>query len=244
MSFTFLQAVNECLILEGIISGDDDELSSFTDSQHVISSKHAQNAVQQELASLVSEHVIPYERTSALLTLSAGDRVKTLATGFIRFIRPLDTPKILLWESDSSGITDGQFVQEWPGGEESIIQTYPRYRDQQARPIYWYWVGGATTDIGFYPISDGTRYYRYFYEKDVTVTSATDTLPFQVDTQARTFIRSAARRFKYLRAGLAEREAFFPDGLEGDKQLNDNRAVLVSLMQYKPEARRYGRRFA
>ncbi len=244
MSFTFLQAVNECLILEGIISGDDDELSSFTDAQHVISSKLAQKAIQQELASLVSEQVIDYERTSALLTTTAGTRTYTLATGFIRFRTTDRNPKVILWESDSAGITDGQFVQEWPGGEESIIATYPRYRDQQGKPIYWYWVGGSTQDIGLYNVPDATRYYRYFYEKDVTVTSATDTLPFAVDTQARTFIRSAARRFKFLRSSPVERETFFPKGLEDDEQLKSNRAVLMSLLRHKQPPDHYGRRYA
>ena len=244
MAFTFLQAVNECLILEGIISGDDDELSSFTDTQHVISSKLAQKAIQQELASLVSEQVIPYERTSALLTSAIGTRTYTLASDFVRFRVTDRNPKVVLWQSDANGISDGQFCHEWPGGEESIISTYPRYRDQQARPIYWYWVGGSTQDIGLYPIPDAVRYYRYFYEKDVTVTSATDTLPFAVGTQSDTFIWGAARRFKFLRASPVERETFFPKGLEDDEQLKSNRAGLMSLLRHKQPPNAYGRRYA
>lgn len=244
MSFTFLQAVNECLILEGIISGDDDELSSFTDTQHVISSKLAQKAIQQELASLVSEQIIDAERTSALLTTTPGTRTYTLASGFIRFRTTARNPNVVLWEATSAGITDGQFVQEWPGGEESIITAYPRYLDQQARPIYWYWVGGGTQDVGLYPVPDGTRYYKYFYEKDVTVTTAADTLPFAVDTQARTFIRGAARRFKFLRSSPVERETFYPKGLEDDEQLKSNRAVLMSLLRHKQPPSHYGRRYA
>ena len=94
-----------------------------------------------------------------------------------------------------------------------------------------------------YPIPDGTRYYRYFYEKDVTVTSATDTLPFVIDTQARTFIRGAARRFKFLRSSPVERETFYPKGVEDDEQLKDNRAVLMSLLRHKQAPAHYGRRY-
>ena len=235
----FLAAVNELLILEGIISGDDDEISSFSDSQHVISTKLAKLAVEQELASLVADQVIPYERTTGTLTTVIGTRVYTLATGFTRFRE--SSPH--LWEIDDAGDAVGPFVKEFPGGEENIIRTYFQYTAQQGKPLYWYWVGGSTLQIGLFPIPNVAFKYRYYYESDVSVTSEIDDLPFVTATQAKQFVQLAARKFKFLRLSPQEREAFFPQGVERDDVLLNNRAILNDLLNHKQVPKRYGRRY-
>ena len=235
----FLEAVNELLIIEGIIAGDDDEISGFSDSQHVISTKLAKRAVQQELASLVADQVIPYERETGELTTVIGTRVYTLATGFTRFRE--SSP--VLWEIDAAGDAVGPFVKEWPGGEESLIRSYFQYTVHQAKPIYWYWVGGSATRIGLYPIPDVAYLYRYYYEGDIAVTSETDSLPFVTSTQAQQFVQLAARKFKYLRLSAQEREAYFPQGVERDDVLLNNRAILNDLLNHKQAPKRYGRRY-
>lgn len=236
----FLEAVNELLIIEGIISGDDDEISSFSDSQHVISTKLAKRAVQQELASLIADQVIPYERETATLTTVVGTRTYALATGFTRF---RGTPNPYLWEIDDAGDAVGPFVKEFPGGEESLIRTYFQYTVHQAKPIYWYWVGGSELTIGLYPIPDVAYKYRYYYEKDVSVSSETDTMPFVTNTQSQQFVQLAARKFKYLRLSAQEREVFFPEGVERDDVLLSNRAILNDLLTHKQSPKRYGRRY-
>ncbi len=49
---TFLEAVNRVLRMEGIILGDDDDLTSFSDTQHAATQSMARIAIQSQLADL------------------------------------------------------------------------------------------------------------------------------------------------------------------------------------------------
>lgn len=234
---TFVSVVNSLLEVEGIIFGDDDQISSFSDTQHVASIRLAKQAVHQELAALVSDQLIPYERTSAVLTVSS--RLATLASDFVRF----QDQNPWLIESDVSGTANGNWIVEYPGGEERLRKVDIRYRENTGKPTYWYWPGGTTKQLAFYNVPTDTHYYRYDYEKDVSVSAESDVVPFITTTEANTFIEIAARRFKYLRSSPTAREGLFPNGLSRDAVIQDGRNTLSQLLRFKPPRTTYGRRF-
>lgn len=234
---TFVDAVNDVLVLDGILAGDDDAITSFGSTQHVASIRFAKKAIQQELAALVADECIPYEKTSAILTVSA--RLATLDSNFIRF----QDERPWLVETDAGGTANGNWITEYSGGESRLRRIDIKYRENQGKPIHFYWPGGTTKQLAFYNVPDATYYYRYYFEKDVSVTDESDTVPFVTATETNTFIEMAARRFKYLRSSPTARESLFPDGLAKDPVINEARNKLLQLLRYKPGRTAYGRRF-
>ena len=233
----FVDAVNDVMVLDGILAGDDDAITSFSSTQHVASIRFAKKAVQQELAALVADEAIPYERASATLTVST--RLVTLPSDFIRF----QDERPWLYETDSGGTAKGNWIVEYPGGEERLRRRDIRYQENQNKPTWWYWPGGTTKQLGFYNVPNGTYYYRIYYEKDVSVTNESDTVPFTTATETATFVEMAARRFKYLRSSPQARESLFPTGLANDPVINESRTKLLQLLRHKPPRTMYGRRF-
>jgi len=235
---TYLEAVNALLVAEGILAGDDDEVASFSATQHAASIRLAKRAIVQELAHLVGLNTLPYEKTSAILTVSA--RTANLASDFSR----MQDPQPLLLETNVGGTSQSTAITEYPGGEEALRHRDYDYYESTGKPIHFYWIGGTTKALGFYPVPSGaTYYYRYYYEKDVTVSVEADTIPFVSTVESEVFNEIAARRFKYLRSSPTIREGLFPRGLAKDDVINETRAALVQLMRYKPAAETYGRRF-
>lgn len=234
---TFVTAVNDVLVLDGILAGDDDTITSFDSTQHVASIRFAKKAIQQELAALVADETIPYERTSNTLTVAT--RLVSLPSDFIRF----QDERPWLYETDSAGVAKGNWIIEYPGGEEKLRRVDVRYHENQNKPTYFYWPGGTTKQLGFYNVPDSTYYYRIYYEKDVSVTDESDTVPFTTATEVATFVEMAARRFKYLRSSPEVREKLFPQGLAGDSVINESRTKLLQLLRHKPPRTMYGRRF-
>ena len=230
---TFVTAVNDVLVLDGIIAGDDDAITSFGSTQHVASIRFAKKAIQQELAALVADEKIPYEQTTGVLTVSS--RLVTLDSDFIRF----QDQRPFLYETDSGGTEKGNWIVEYPGGEEKLRRVDIRYRINQGKPFYWYWPGGTTKQLAFYNVPNATYYYRYFYEKDVSVTDESDTVPFTTATEVATFVEMAARRFKYLRSSPTVRESLFPGGLANDAVIQDSRTKHVRrLVAARPDSGR------
>jgi hypothetical protein len=82
---TFIQAVNRLLRINTIIQGDDDDITTFSDSQHAADISLAQIAIQSELTELISDRLIGYEKDSDSITLLTGTRTYALDSGFIRF---------------------------------------------------------------------------------------------------------------------------------------------------------------
>lgn len=234
---TFVSVVNSVLSIDGILFGDDDAVTSFSNTQHVASIRLAKQAVQQELSALVSDQLIPYEKTSAVLTVSA--RTANLSSDFIR----MQDEYPWLVETNVSDTSQGTYIDEYPGGEEALRKNDLNYRENTGKPTYWYWVGGENKTLGFYTVPSSTYYYRYYYEKDVAVTAESDTVPFVTTTEVNTFVELAARRFKYLRSSPTLREQLFPQGLSRDPVIQESRGTLVQLMRYKPTRTTYGRRF-
>ncbi len=234
---TFLDAVNDVMVLDGILAGDDDAITSFSSTQHVASIRWAKKAVTQELAAIVADELIPYEQTTDVLTVSA--RLVNLPSDFIRFQDELPW----LYETDSGGAEKGNWITEYPGGETKLRRVDTRYRTNQNKPTFWYWPGGSTKQLAFYNVPNTTYYYRLYYEKDVSVTDANDTVPFVTATEFNTFVEAAARRFKYLRSSPTAREALFPQGLAKDEVILEARTKLTQLLRYKPVRTAYGRQY-
>lgn len=235
---TFLEAVNRILRLEGVIRGDDDDLLSFAESQHAATVSLAQLAVQAQLTELVADDYIPYEEKTATFASVNGTRTYGLAADFQQF------QEIFFEELDDASEASGTRVVLYPGDERQLKRDFARYREDPGRPIYWYRTGGTAKTVGLFPVPDDARTYRYYYEADVSVTNASDTLPFVMETEAQCFVEMAARHFKYLKASAAVREQLFPRGIEMDPVIVSKRATLMALLRGIPKKNYWGKRYA
>jgi hypothetical protein len=191
----FLQAVNRVLRTNSIIRGDDDEVATFSDTQHAATMNLAIIAIQDELNDLIADRVIPYEDTnkSASITLVAGTRAYALESNFVRFLGE----HAFFREANTN-----RLVVEYPGGEDALrgVQGLA-YLTDTGTPTWWYWENATTKQVAFYNVPNSTYdgvllYYRY--EKDLSVTNSSDTLPFQTEAEAQAFCGMASRRFKAL----------------------------------------------
>jgi hypothetical protein len=93
--------------------------------------------------------------------------------------------------------------------------------------------------VAFYQVPNASydgRSLSYDYEKDVSVTNSTDTLPFQSETEAQTFCAMAARRHKALLESLPDSDAF----LKEDASYITARTRLINLMRPTNASRNYG----
>jgi len=234
---TFLEAVNRILRIEGIIQGDDDDQTSFSQTQHAASMSLAQIAVQSQIADLVAGDILPYERTSGTLTTTALTRTYTLASDF----QTLE--EMFFEELEDDNEASGTRVVHYKGGESQLRADFPRYQEDTGTPIYFYFTGGSSKTIGFSPVPDSAKSYRYYYQKDVNVSNASDQLPFVTVTECQTFVRMCARMFKYLRATPQVREGLFPAGVERDPVILESRATLSALLNPLPDKQHYGKRY-
>jgi hypothetical protein len=219
---TFLEAVNRVLRTTGIIKGDDDNISTFTDVQHNATLNLAMIAIQNELNSLVADALIPYERDTKSIVTVIGQREYALDPSFVRF---WGTP--LLYNA-----VDNQQIYEFD--EDQLRQEIFNYKTVQSTPIYWYFTGGTTKKIGFYPIPDTVETWSYEIEKSVAVTNSGDTLPFQTDQEAQVFCNLAARNFLILFEEQPDKT------LTSDSIYQTQKSVLYSLIAGTNAPRYYG----
>lgn len=222
--------------MEGVILGDDDDLTSFTDTQHAATQSMARIAIQSQLADLVSDGFIPYEENNTTLTTTANTRAYSLASDFQRFVD-------MFIDKLGSDNKPERRILVYPGGEKQLRRDFDKYKEETGDPIWFYPINGTTKQIGFYPVPDTSGTYRYHYEADVSVEDEADALPFATRTESETFCRMAARHFKYMKASSQIRESLFPRGIEGDSIINSARATLMGLLNPLPEKRAYGKRY-
>ena len=232
---TFLEAVNRVLRSEGIIMGDDDDQTSFSQTQHAASMSLAKIAIQSELADLVSGGTIPYELADSTVTTVNGTRTYTLASGF------QSLQETFIEETDGTNVISR--IYHFRGGESHLRKLYPSYRETTGSPIYFYFTGGASKTIGLHPVPNDARIYRYYYESDVSLTLEADSLPFTTSLESETFVRMAARQFKFLKASVAVREKLFPEGVARDSIRLEAHATLVGLLNPLPVITKYGKRY-
>lgn len=238
----FLTSVNRVLRSESVIAGDDADITSFSDTQHEAAISLAKIAIQDELTDLVANDFVELEQANSTITLVQGQQVYNLASNFVRF---MDSSPFLL-KVDGSGVSQNEFATF--DTEANIRRSVLDYRTAEGSPTRFYFTAptsGTTRAIGVFNVPDASGdIYRYDYEKDVSVTLGTDTLPFTSTLEGNTFVRIAARRFKYMFATKNVREGLFPNGIEKDPVILSSRATLFQLMSGVKADGEYGRQYA
>ena len=234
MSTTFLGGVNRVLKINGIIQGDDDAVTSFSDTQHKETVNLAQIAIQSTLTYLIANKLIPYEVADGEITTVASTRVYSLPADFIRFKGKFP---FLLELKSSGGASNNRTVSKYPGGEEKLKRHILDYKNQEGTPNWFYDVNAITKQIGLYQVPNDVRYYGFQYEKDISVTSEANELPFHNAQEDFAFLDMAARYFYYL-FSKAPIEQVFLDPIF--KMANNSLMELVKTY-YSPN--KYGNRY-
>lgn len=228
----FIDCVNRILRLNGIIRGDTDILTAFTDTNHASTSSIAQIAVQTEITELSSKGELPYlHKTTGSLTLATGTRSYSLATDFIQ-----------IWATNPFFFDATLNVQifEYPGGEEQLRNDILTYRTDPGNPLYFYFELGTTQQASFYPVPNSSvngKALTYDYSGSGNVSASTDALPLTTIDQQYAFTEMAARRFKFLFEGKVD----VP--MDTDPVYREARSRLFALLKWKQPPRKYGRRY-
>ncbi len=225
---TFIDGANRLLRTAHVIKGDDDNITAFTDTQHAADISLAQIAIQDELVSLIAERLIPYEKTSATISLVTSTRTYALASDFIRFYGTRPS----FYDS-----TDNTRTYEYKGGEDDLRDSDFEYKTTEGSPDFWYWDNTTTKKVAFYSVPQSSyngRSLSYDYEKSVIVSLSTDTLPFHNVEEYYSFISMATRRFQIL---IQEQQIGV---LEQDTTYNSAKVRLYELLNPKNPRKKYG----
>lgn len=225
---TFIDGVNRLLRASGILRGDDDDLTTFSDLQHNAAMNLAIVAIQSELSDLIADRLIPYEKASSSITTVSGTRAYSLAANFVRFYG--QNP--FLYDA-----TNNVVICEYPGGVDRLRHNIYNYKTQSGTPSNWYFEDTTSKQVALYPVPDKAVQWDYDYEKDITLSASTDVLPFHSDTEGRAFIDMTLSRYKMLltRAPLS--------GLSKDPDRAEARSRLLNLMRPTDARRYYGSRY-
>ena len=233
---TFLDVVNRVMRINTVIGADDDDLTTFDDTQHVATLQIAKIAIQSTLTELTSDRIIPYEEADGTITVSTGTRVYALPADFIRF----KGQNPFLLKLDGSSNSENITVNEYPGGEESLRRGILDYREQPGEPRWFYIIMSSTKQVGLYQVPDSSVNgvsYRFPYEKSVYVTVAADTMPFTTQQESDAFSDMAARRFQFLFTNQPI------EGLERDSVYAAGKTNLMNLLRKTNPANGYGYRY-
>ena len=224
---TFIDAVNRVLRVNSIIRGGDDDITAFSETQHASDISLSQIAIQDEIAEIASERLIPYEKTSATITLLTSTRSYALPAGFVRFF---GIPSFY-------DATDGTRIYEFDGGEEILQHQDLLYKTTEGAPNYWYWDNTTTKKVAFYNVPNSTynnRSLAYDYEASILVTNSTDTMPFHNSEENYSFDSMAARRFFFMKSnkdlGL----------LTSDATYNNAKSRLYAFLRHNNPSKFYG----
>ena len=226
---TFIDGVNQVLRRNGIIRGDDDPLTTFTDTTHNATSQMAQIAINDELSSLISDNLLNYQHKTSTVTLVTSQRSYSLATDFIS-----------LWGNTPFFYysTNNLEIYEYPGGEEALRLFFYDYLTALGSPNYWYLEKTTSKKVSFFqvPNSDWNgKVFNYDYNADVNVVNSTDTLPFNNADEFNTFCGLAAIRFKYI-----FQEELRTQNLDDDPQYKKYRSTFLKLTRGKSLTNKYG----
>lgn len=173
MAKTLLDGVNEVLKRIKVIQGDSGLLTTLSDSPrqiYVDLSVQVWNEAMEEL--YTRSHVsLPREMAESSITLVTDDRDYALQTDLIDLRWPLHNR------------VDGEYIYEWKRGYHNLISSQPQPDEYT----------GLATFAAIRPI-DGELYleripqakengkvFFYNYDKDVSVSAAADTFPFDDD---------------------------------------------------------------
>lgn len=173
MAKTLLNGVNEVLIKMKVIQGDSGLLTTLSDSPRQIYIDQAVQAWNEALEELYSRSgkPLPKELAENSITLVTSDRDYALETDLVA----------LRWPFHNR--VNGEYIHEWKKGYHDLITSQP----QPAQ-----WTGLATyaairpTDGQLYleripTAEENGKVFFYNYDKDVSVSLAADTFPFDDD---------------------------------------------------------------
>ena len=235
MSF-FLDTVNRVLRTNGLLADDDDDITSFGDTQHKGTIQLAKIAIQSSITELTADRILPAEEADDTITYVSGTRVYNLATDYVRMID--ENPFFL--EIDGSGLSQNQTVNHYPGGESQLRRDILDYRDQPGKPRWFYFPKNTTKQVAFYQVPDASSdglIQRYTYEKSIYPQTEGDTMPFSTDQEHDAFSNMAARYFQFL---LTKQPV---EGLLQDTVYQSNKASLANLLKSFYGTTRYGYRY-
>lgn len=175
---TLLEAVNEISKRVGVISGESGEFTSLTDSSRQRAIDVAVQAISEGIDELysVTDKPHPKEQAESVITLVDGTRSYTLPADLVQLRFPL-IDKI-----------NTQFIVEFPGGFNNLLVFDPE-QDDTGLP---HWAAISPVDgnllLDRAPTSvEAGRVYTLQYDKDVSLSLAADTLPFN-DTVFRSMV--------------------------------------------------------
>jgi hypothetical protein len=213
---------------------DDDDITTFSNTQHAGNISLCRQAVQHVLNELVGDQFLWDEDAEGNITTVASTRTYSLVSDFVQLQG--DKPWFFKLEGAAGTDAEGQFLYEYPGGEEKLKKDVLKYTSQTGTPQWFYFTDDQ--EIGMYPIPDAADVYRYSYEKNVMVTSEGDTLPFDSDQKAFAFIDMATRLFTF----LFTKQPL--DGLNNDIIYNGAKSALMALLKKKDHIKQYGYRYS
>lgn len=167
---SLLNGVNEVFKRCKFIQGDSGSLASLSDSPRQVWIDQAVqiwNEVMEELYS-VTDIPLPQELASSTITLVASSRAYSLASY-----------NTLHWPFQDQ--TNGEYIYEYPGTYIDLIAAQPIPSNYTGLPLY-----GTIRETDGYiyldriPTStEAGKVYTYQYDKDISMSSASDTFPFR-----------------------------------------------------------------
>lgn len=227
---TFIEAVNRMLRLSTLMQWDDDDITSFSNTQHAGNISLCRQSVQHVLNELVGDNFLWEENANGYLYAVAGTRLYDLEADFVQF----QTAKPVIHKLESTVGSDltGEFMTLYPGGENQLKKDVPQYKSQPGGPQWYYFVEDRA--IGLYPVPDATENWKFSYEKNVMVENESDTLPFDSDQKAYAFVDMATRLFSF----LFTRQPL--EGLGNDIIYKGAKSALMSLLKKQDPIKKYG----
>lgn len=170
MAKTLLDGVNEVLKRVGLIQGDSGLLTTLTDSPrqtYIDLAVQLWNEAVEQLYS-TSGKSMPLELAEDSITLVTDQRDYTLATDLIALKWPLQNRD------------KGEYIHEWKKGYHDLITSQPQPNQWQGLATF-----GAISPIDGkmflerIPIAEQNgRVFTYNYDKDISLSVAADTFPF------------------------------------------------------------------
>lgn len=222
MAKTLLDSVNEVMRRTGIIAGDSGVLTSLTDSPRQVFIDQARQVINEGVDELYSSSplAMPNELKEGSFNLSTGVRAYSLAADL----------SILRWPIIDR--INNQFILHFVGGYEGLLILDPEQDDTGLPQVGVIRPTDGQLFLDRAPtIAQNGRQYFYQYEKQLGMTLATDTVPFDNDVW-RAMVPAWVQLFKRELRGEFDRQLY---------GLSIGRAA--RLMIKTPARTHYSRRF-
>lgn len=222
MAKSLLDCINETFKRASVISGDAGLLTSLTDSARQHPVDVAIQVINEGIDELYSASKVdlPLHQAESTITLVNGQRSYALTTNLTELRFPLIDK------------TNTEFISKFPGTYEMMLILDPEQNDTG---LPWWGIISPVNGQLFLNVTptatEAGRVYTYQYEKDLGMTLATDTVPFnntvframvpawaelykkgmRQDFDAEMFMLSIGRAARYL-SEIEPRDSYSPRG--------------------------------